>query len=113
MRLLIKITFWLAILLAVLPSIGSQPGSQVSVSVLEAMAAAKATVNDLQSFCARQPETCAVGSQAAIAFAHRAQAGAKLFYEYLSEQLGPHESGAAAAKEPVPLPPARRHGARP
>ncbi len=97
MQFLFRMAFWLAVVLALLPSFGSQPAPKVNVSALDAMAAAKATVTDLQSFCARQPDTCAVGSQAAVAIGHRAQAGAKLLYEYLSEQLGPAESGAAVA----------------
>jgi len=108
MRFLFRMAFWLAVVLALLPSFGSQPAPKVNVSALDAMAAAKSTVTDLQSFCARQPDTCAVGSQAAVAIGHRAQAGAKLLYEYLSEQLGPAESSAAVATgEPVPLPPTR------
>ncbi len=108
MQFLFRMAFWLAVVLALLPSFGSQPAPKVNVSALEAMAAAKAAVTDLQSFCARQPDTCAVGSQAAVAIGHRAQAGAKLLYEYLSDQIGPAESGAAVTRgDPVPLPPAR------
>jgi hypothetical protein len=108
MRFLIKLAFWLAIILALLPSLGSQPVPKLNVNALDAMAAAKATVTDLQAFCARQPDTCTVGSQAAVAFGHRAQAGAKLLYEYLSDQLGPAEGDAAVVTmEPVPMPPSR------
>jgi hypothetical protein len=100
--------FWLAVVLALLPSFGSQPAPKANVSALDAVAAAKATMTDLQSFCAREPDTCAVGSRAAVAIGQRAQAGAKLLYDYLSEQLGPDESDAAVITgEPVPLPPAR------
>jgi hypothetical protein len=108
MRFLIRVAFWLAIVLALLPSLGSQPAPKVNVGALEAMTAARATVTDLQAFCARQPDTCAVGSQAAVAFGHRAQAGAKLLYDYLSDQLGSDEGDAAViTAEPVPMP-ARR-----
>jgi Family of unknown function (DUF5330) len=108
MRFLLRMAFWLAIVLALLPSLGSQPAPRMSVSALDAMAAAKATVADLQAFCARQPDTCAVGSQTAVAFGHRAQAGAKLLYEYLNEQFGPAEGSATLTLgELVPLPPAR------
>ena len=68
------------------------------------------TVTDMRAFCERQPDACAVGSQAAVALGHRAQAGAKMLYEYLNERLGPHDAGPAAAAttgKAVPLPQAR------
>ena len=89
MRFLLRMAFWLTVILALLPSGGSQPTPKVNVSAIEAMSAAKATVTDMRSFCERQPDACSVGSQAAAAIGHRAQAGAKMLYEYLSEHLGP------------------------
>ncbi|MEI4861269.1 DUF5330 domain-containing protein, partial [Klebsiella pneumoniae] len=62
----------------------------------DAFSAAKAAVDDMRQFCSRQPEACVVGSSAAVAIGHRAQAGAKLIYEFLSEQLGPNDTGSAA-----------------
>jgi hypothetical protein len=102
--------FWLAVVLVLLPSGGSQPTSKVNVSALDAMSAAKATVTDMRSFCERQPDACVVGSQAAVALGHRAQAGAKMLYEYLNEHLGPNDTGtivSAAVGKSVPMPPAR------
>jgi uncharacterized protein DUF5330 len=76
MRFLLRMAFWLTVILALLPSDGSQPTPTINVSALEAMLAAKATVTDMGSFCGRQPDACSVGSQAAAAIGHRAQAGA-------------------------------------
>ena len=42
----------------------------------------------MSQFCERQPDACEVGSQAAVAIGQRAQAGAKMLYEFLNEQLG-------------------------
>ena len=53
------------------------------------MSAAKATVTDMRSFCDRQPEACTTGSHVAVALGQRAQSGAKLIYDYLTEYLGP------------------------
>jgi hypothetical protein len=47
----------------------------------------------MRQFCTRQPEACAVGASAAVTLGHKAQAGAKMLYEYLSEKLGPRETG--------------------
>jgi hypothetical protein len=110
MRFLLRMAFWLTIILALLPSGGSQPTPKVNVSAVDAVSAAKATVSDVRSFCERQPEACTVGSQAAVAIGNRAQAGAKMLYEYLNERLGSHDARTplnAASGEAVRLPTAR------
>jgi hypothetical protein len=110
MRFLLRMAFWLTVILVMLPSGGAQPTPKVNVSAIDAMSAAKATVTDMRSFCERQPEACSIGSQTAVAIGHRAQAGAKMLYEYLNEHLGPNDTGSvvnAATGKAVPLPPAR------
>ena len=110
MRFLLRMAFWLTVILALLPSGGSQPTPKLNVSAVDAMWAAQATVTDMRSFCERQPDACTVGSQAAVAIGQRAQAGAKMIYEYLTQRLGSHDSGSpvnAAAGKAVPLPTAR------
>jgi hypothetical protein len=97
MRFLFRMMFWLTVVLVLLPSGGSQTKSNALVSAGDAMSAAKATVTDARSFCGRQPEACAIGSQAAVAIGHRAQAGAKMLYDYLNEHLGADDSGVANA----------------
>ena len=93
MRFLLRMAFWLTVILALLPSGGSEPTAKVNVSAVEAMSAAKATVTDMGSFCGRQPDACSVGSQAAVAIGHRAQAGAKMLYGYLNEHFGSQDVG--------------------
>jgi hypothetical protein len=110
MRFLLRMAFWLTVILALLPSGGSQPAPKINVSAIDAMWAAKATVTDMRSFCERQPDACSVGSQTAVAIGHRAQAGAKMLYEYLNEHLGTQDTGTvvnAATGKAVPLPTAR------
>jgi hypothetical protein len=116
MRFLLRMAFWLGLVLVLLPSGGSQPASKSDISTGEAISAAKAAVGDMQQFCERQREACTVGSQAALAIGHRAQAGARMLYEFLNDQLGPNDTGAtgavseARATQPgkaVPLPLAR------
>jgi Family of unknown function (DUF5330) len=97
MRFLFRIMFWLTVVLVLLPSGGSQTQPNVHLSAGDAMSAAKATVTDARSFCDRQPEACAIGSQAAVAIGHRAQAGAKMLYHYLNEHLGTEDSGGTNA----------------
>jgi hypothetical protein len=82
MRFLLRMAFWLTLVLALLPSGGSQP----------------------------MPKVCTVGSQTAVVIGQRAQAGAKMLYEYISERFGAHEASPtenAATGKAVPLPPVR------
>ena len=111
MRFLLRMAFWLTVILVLLPSGGSQTTPKSNVSAIEAMSAARATVNDMGSFCERQPDACAIGSQAAVAIGHRAQAGAKMLYEYLNDHLATNdgETGTNAhSGKAVPMPLARR-----
>ena len=111
MWFLLRMTFWLGLVLVLLPSVGSQPVPKSQVSASEAFSATKGAVTDVQSFCERQKETCAVGSQAVITLGQRAQAGAKMLNEILSEQFGSDESR-TVHRESIPLPPARPLEAR-
>jgi hypothetical protein len=96
MGFLVRMTFWLSVVLVLLPSGGSQSTPKVNMSAIDAMSAAKATVTDMGSFCERQPDACSVGSQAAVTIGHRARAGAKMLYEYLNEHFGTNDTGGVA-----------------
>ena len=94
MFFLLRMTFWLGLVLILLPTGAAQrssAGSEVNAS--EAISAASATVGDVRGFCTRQPDACAVGSQVATALGYRAQAGAKMLYDMLSEAMAPRETG--------------------
>jgi Family of unknown function (DUF5330) len=96
MRFLLRMAFWLGVVLVLLPSASAGP-PKVQVGTAEAVSAARAAVGDLRSFCDRQPEACSIGSQAAVAIGHRAQAGAKMLYEFLNEHLGPQTPDAVGS----------------
>ncbi len=85
MFFLLRVAFWLTIVLALLPSGGAQQSAQAKVGPTEAVVAASAAVSDMSSFCDRQPEACVVGAQAAVAIGQRAQAGAKMVYDFISD----------------------------
>jgi Family of unknown function (DUF5330) len=95
MFFLLRLAFWLGVVLLLLPSGGGSQHSAAtnSVSASQAISAASATVGDLRGFCARQPDACSVGSQVATTLGYRAQAGAKMLYDVLSEALAPQETG--------------------
>lgn len=96
MFFLLRMAFWLSIVLILLPS-GAQRGpSKSEVDAADALSAASATVHDLKGFCAREPNACTVGSELATALGYRAKAGAKMLYDLLTEATAPHESGSLA-----------------
>src|SRR5262245_28530460 len=105
MFFLLRMAFWVSVVLVLLPSGGSQhtvsaPGADLGA--VEAVSAASATVSDMRHFCARQPEACAVGSQAAVAFGQRAQAGAKMVYDFINERAAPRETGSVTTRPTRP-----------
>jgi hypothetical protein len=95
MFFLLRIAFWLGIVLLLLPT-GSEPHGTAAndVTASDAVSAASATVQDLRGFCGRQPEACSVGSEVAVSIGYKAQAGAKMLYEFLHEALASRGSGA-------------------
>jgi hypothetical protein len=109
----LRMAFWLSVILVLLPSVGTNSAPKVDITAGDALSAARAAVTDAQNFCERQPDTCVFGSQAAVAIGHRAQAGAKMVYEFLNDKLGPSETGPATTSSmatggvAVPLPVAR------
>lgn len=97
MFFLLRMAFWLGIVLILLPSGGAQHRASASeVGAVDALSAATATVHDLRGFCAREPNACTVGSELATTIGYRAQAGAKMLYDLLTEALASHETGSLA-----------------
>jgi len=92
----------LSVVLVLLPSGGSQQHTATAPSAelgaMETISAASATVSDMRQFCSRQPEACAIGSQAAVAIGQRAQAGAKMVYDFISERAAPRETGSVTTR---------------
>ncbi|HVX91784.1 MAG TPA: DUF5330 domain-containing protein [Xanthobacteraceae bacterium] len=98
MLFLLRVAFWLSIVLVLLPSGGTKDASQATnagptITAGEAVSAAGATVSDMRQFCVRQPGACEFGTQAAIAFGQRAQAGAKMLLEFFNEKIAPATTG--------------------
>jgi hypothetical protein len=113
MRFLLRMAFWLSVVLVLLPRDESTPTSSAQIGAMDAMSAATATVGDLRQFCDRQPEACTVGSQAAVVLGDRAKAGAKRLYDMLNERLTVNENDgittatSATNGKSIPLPPVR------
>jgi hypothetical protein len=90
MRFLIKVAFWLAVVVLLLPTdAGKQhDDTRTQVGAIEAFGAAQAAVEDAGAFCARQPAACEVGSLAFQTFGDKALHGAKLLYQFLAARFG-------------------------
>ncbi|MBM3531053.1 MAG: hypothetical protein FJX62_23495 [Alphaproteobacteria bacterium] len=102
MFFLIRVAFWMTIVLALLPFSSSKPvNTGVQVGATDAVVAATAAVSDFGGFCDRQPGACTVGAQAATAIGVRAQAGAKMVYEFLNDQVARVETGSVLEARPV------------
>jgi len=106
MFFLLRMTFWLGLVLILLPSGSAERAAPAdTVNASEAISAASATVGDLRQFCGRQPDACTVGSHVATTLGYKAQAGAKMIYDFLTESLapkGPDSIASAGARDGKP-----------
>ena len=97
MWLLLRMAFWLSVVIALLPIIPSQQKTSASqVAATDALSAAIAVVSDVHHFCERQPSACATGSQTIVQFGHKVQTGAELLYQFLNERMTADQSTATA-----------------
>lgn len=101
MFFLLRVAFWLSIVVILLPSDPARKADsgQTQVSPIEALGAAQAAVQDASGFCERKPGACQIGAQALETFGQKAQYGSKFLYEFLSERFG--ETRKAEGETPV------------
>lgn len=104
MFFLLRVAFWLSIVVVLLPAGPKTDPNAPAVSTFEAIGAAQAAINDARGFCQREPGACAVGSQALQIFGHKAQNGARMLYEFLSsssdETLAKHDGPTGSTPRP-------------
>jgi hypothetical protein len=106
MFFLLRLAFWLGLVLVLLPR-EKTPESQKlpKITASEAVQAASAAVSDMSRFCARQPTACKVGSQAATIIGERAQGGARTLYQMMTDKTssdggkGPRDVGSKASEQ--------------
>jgi hypothetical protein len=78
MMFLIRVAFWLMILILLLPTDDKQRS--------EVYGTAEAAVKDVSSFCERNPEPCAKGRDVIDVFMQKAEFGAQLLMDFISER---------------------------
>jgi len=86
MFFLLRVAFWLGVVCVLLPSGGSQPAAQIGAT--QAVTFASAAVADARGFCERQPEACKVGGKVVAALGHKAEAGARTLFQFITARLG-------------------------
>ncbi len=96
MFFLLRMAFWLTVVCVLLPSGGDKTAPDAQIDATQAAALAGAAVSDMRGFCDRQPDACAVGGKVAVALGHKAEAGARTLYQFISARL--NETPAAADK---------------
>jgi hypothetical protein len=122
MFFLLRIVFWLAVVCILLPSGTKTTSPDAQIDASEAVTLAGAAVSDMRGFCERQPDACVTGGKVMVALGHKAEAGARTIYEFITklrekaasgEKAGPVQGTltpadlAPAWHAPVPLPPRR------
>jgi hypothetical protein len=137
MFFLLRMAFWLSVVCVLLPSGTKSTSPEANIDATQAVTLASAAVSDARGFCDRQPDACVVGGKVAVAIGHKAEAGARTIYEFittkLAEKAAPEKTAAKidsvtapgqgtltgadmqpAWHAPVPLPPRREaRAARP
>jgi hypothetical protein len=106
MFFLLRMAFWLGLVLVLLPREKTPESDKLpQVGASEAVSAATAAVSDMSQFCKRQPTACEVGGQAATVIGQRAQDGARKLYRIITDKRPPdHTSSIGGGADTGALP---------
>lgn len=100
MFFLLRMAFWLGLVLVLLPREKTPESAKLpQVGASEAVSAATAAVSDMSQFCKRQPAACEVGGQAASAIGQRAQEGARKLYQIITDKKSSDHTGSIGGTE--------------
>lgn len=100
MFFLLRMAFWLTVVCVLLPSGSNTTSPDAQIDATQAASLATAAVSDVRGFCDRQPDACEVGGKVAVAIGHKAEAGARTLFEFISAKMNEKSPPAdkAAAK---------------
>ena len=96
MLFLIRTAFWLMIVVLLVPTDGQQ-NSQV-------YGTAEAAVKDVASFCDRNPDACAKGKDAFGVLVHKAEFGARMLMDMISNRVGTVVDDNVTTNDPALMP---------
>ncbi|WP_127089925.1 DUF5330 domain-containing protein [Aquabacter cavernae] len=94
MFFLLRLAFWLGIVLLLLPLSTSEDGTR-QIGAWQALSAAQSAIADASGFCERQPQACAVGGQLLSHLGDKAQAAAEWLFANVSIGEGAHAPATA------------------
>jgi hypothetical protein len=104
MFFLLRMAFWLGLVLVLLPREKTPESDKLpQVGASEAVSAATAAVSDMSQFCKRQPAACEVGGQAATVIGQRAQDGARKLYQIITDKKSADHTGSIGGIENADL----------
>src|SRR3954470_13367309 len=94
MFFLLRMTFWLGLVLVLLPREKTAETEKLpQLGASEAFSAATAAGSHLTNFCKRQRAACEVGGQAASVIGRRAQDGARRLYHMITDKRASDHTG--------------------
>ena len=85
MFFLLRMAFWLGVVCVLLSSAGKPTSPEAQIDASQAVTLASAAVTDVRGFCERQPDACEAGGKVAVAIGHKAEAGARTLYDFISK----------------------------
>jgi hypothetical protein len=110
MFFLLRMAFWLTVVCVLLPGGGKSTSPDAQIDAAQAATLAGAAVSDMRGFCDRQPDACVVGGKVAVALGHKAEAGARTIYEFISAKLAEKSAPAEKTVAKAAPAPAAGHG---
>jgi hypothetical protein len=103
MFFLLRLAFWLGLVLVLLPREKTPDTEKLpQISVSDAVQAATAAVSDMSQFCKRQPQACEVGGEAATVIGTRASEGARKIYRSITDKTSDTEGKKPDAENKKP-----------
>ncbi|HEX5212842.1 MAG TPA: DUF5330 domain-containing protein [Pseudolabrys sp.] len=104
MFFLLRMAFWLGVVCVLLPGGSKSPSPDANIDATQAVTLASAAVSDMRGFCERQPDACVVGGKVAVAIGHKAEAGARTIYDFITTKLNDNSGSAEkTAAKPIPV----------
>ena len=102
MFFLLRMAFWLGVVCVLLSSGGKSTSPEAQIDASQAVTLASAAVTDVRGFCERQPDACEAGGKVAVAIGHKAEAGARTLYDFISRLREKSASAEKTDGKPVP-----------
>jgi len=87
MFFLLRMAFWLGVVCVLFSVGGKSTSPEAQIDASQAVTLASAAVSDVRGFCERQPDACEAGGKVAVALGHKAEAGARTLYDFISTKL--------------------------